>query len=59
MKKFTTIENNCCYLYTKYNNMNCTRKHIITGKTEKITHSEYQAAFKAALTRIKIYFEKR
>lgn len=58
MTKFCTIEpSGKAYIYTKQDNADCYKKHVLGGRAEKITSDEFRAAYRAARQRIKIYFE--
>lgn len=58
MMKFCTIETDGkAYIYTRQDNADCYKKHVLGGRAEKITSDDFRAAYKAARQRIKIYFE--
>ena len=59
MQKFCTIETDGkAYIYTKQDNADCYRKHVLGGRAVKISSDIFQAAYRAARQRMKIYFEE-
>lgn len=58
MIKFCTIEpDGKAYIYTKQDNADCYKKHVLGGRAIKISSDDFRAAHIAARQRIKIYYE--
>ena len=59
MFKFATIENGACILYTRQKNGICWRKPIMEERAVQISAADFKAAHLSALSRIKIYYERK